>query len=373
MSAVVLALALLVQADRADDPTRLPPEVQRLCDLALHDRAEETMRETIRKALVDPQYQKHVPKLRAALCEILLAARRFPELKQEAEVLRQNKDPQLKALASSFLAVAAWRAGEIPEALKACDEAEKAASDRSATAFPDVRRRVRAIRAYAGWKRHESATHLLHFPPDSPLAADPAAFGRRLDQAFERIRASLNVAFEGKIEAFFFNDQAQADAIVGQALDFALPRERAYFARHDSAVGYGMASVVAFYAANRREKLPPQLPGLVEGFAAAQTDDPLWNRRRDEIPRRLKKKGSLRPLAELLAEPAGNAEYFAVAGSFVRWMIRARGAEKFAQLWAEFNDHAKREADSPDLLAPWIRVHGSSLAELEKAWRSSIR
>jgi hypothetical protein len=373
MTALFLALALLLQGDPADDPTRPPREVQRLRDLALHDRAEEAMREALRKVLADPQQQRHVPRHRAALCEILLEARKFPELKQEAEPLRQNRDPQLKALGWSFLAVVAWRTGEIPDALKACDEAEKAASERSANAFPDVRRRVRATRAYAGWKRHESATHVLHFPPDSPLASDPDAFGRRLDQAFERIRASLHVAFEGKIDAFFFKDQGQADEILGQPLDIALPRERAYFARHDSGVGYAMASVVSFYAANRREKFPPHLPGLAEGFAAAQTDDPLWNRRRDEIPRRLAKEGRLPVLAELLARPPEDARYFAIAGSFVRWLIRARGAEKFARLWEEFNDHAKREDGSTDLLAPWIRVYGAALPELEKAWRSSIR
>ena len=109
------------------------------------------------------------------------------------------------------------------------------------------------------------------------------------------------------------------------------------------------------------------------GFAASQAGEFLWDRRRDELPRRALKEGALPPLAELLARPAGDAQYYAATGSFVRWLIRTRGREKFRRLWAEYNDLLAVPGQVPDPRRPWIEVYNTPLEDLETAWRSSIK
>jgi len=371
MTAAVLFLALFTQGDRRDDPEARLKEALRLRDLGIHERSEELIREALRILIGDPQRPKDLPKYRAALCEILLSARKYPELMIEAGPLRQS--PRTRAHGCSLMACAAWKTGNAAEALASCDEGDRAAADPSGGASPEVRRRLKLVRGLLGWRRFETATHSFFCPPDSPITADPAGFGRRLDAAFERVRAEIDATVEGRIEAFFFNDQAQADAILERALSFALPAERVYYARADGAPGFTIAQVVSFFAVNRREKRPPRLPGLGEGFAASHAGDPLWDRRREELPRRALKEGTLPALSDLLARPAGDAEYYAMTGSFVRWLIRTRGREKFRRLWAEYNDLIGVDGKAADLRRPWSEVYGASLESLETAWRSSIK
>ncbi|HTF55854.1 MAG TPA: hypothetical protein VK661_01175 [Planctomycetota bacterium] len=371
MTAAVLLLALFTQGDRRDDPEARLKEALRLRDLGIHERSEELIREALRIVIGDPQRPKDLPKFRAALCEILLSARKYPELMIEAAPLRQN--PRTRAHGCSLVACAAWKSGNAADALAACDEGDRAAADPSGGASPEVRRRLRLVRGLLGWRRFETVTHTVFCPPDSPIVADPAGFGRRLDAAFERVRAELDASVDGRIEAFFFNDQAQADSILERALAFVQPAERAYYSRADAAPGFAIAQVVSFFAVNRREKQPPRLPGLVEGFAASHADDSLWDRRREELPRRALREGTIPALSDLLARPAGDAEYYALTGSFVRWLIRSRGRDRFRRLWAEYNDHLGVDAKAPDLRRPWVEVYGTPLEALETTWRSSIK
>jgi hypothetical protein len=362
----VLALALLSQhATRYEQLA----EAHRLRDLALYDRAEEVLRGFLNKSAGDPQAQKIVPEFRAALCEVLLAARKYDELKTEGEVLRRH--PKSKFLAITLLAAGAWHSGKVAEAKDLCDEADKAAAEPAAVASTDSLRRLRMIRGLLGWKRFETPTHIVHYPPDSPIDVNLKGFGYKVDAAFERVKADLGVEFPGKIEAFIFNDQAQADAIVERTLGLGHPASRSYFTRADAPPGFAIAQVLSFFVANRRERRPPKLPGLCEGFYAAHAADARWDRRREELPRQLAKDDAIPPLSEILGLPGRDAASFALSGAFVRWLIKTRGRELFRRLWAEFNELAGTEG--PESRLPWAEVYGDSPEVLEAAWRSSIK
>jgi hypothetical protein len=328
---------------------------------------EEILRNFLKAARRAPDPEDD-PGVQAAPGEVLLAARkRRPE--DRGRPLRRN--PKTRVHALSILAEAAWHAGQFAEATDFCDEGEKALADPASVATAASRGRFRMVRGLAGRKRFESATHVFHYPPDSPIAATPASFARRLDVAFDRVRTDLDVVFPGKLEAFFFNDQAQADAIVERTLATGLPAQRTYYSRADAPPGFANAQDVSFYVANRRERRPPKLAGFCEGFYAAHAEDPRWDRRRDDIPKKLAKNDSLPELNLLLDRPASDADAFALSGSFVRWLIRARGRENFRRFWAEYNDLAG--VGSPEPKKPWIEVYGVPLEDLEAGWRSSIR
>ena len=370
MSFTALLLVLLTQSQvlPRPDPDTLA-EAKRLAELALYDRAEDILRAFLKAAPAEPQVQKMIPEFRAALCEVLLAARKYDDLKAEAEALRRH--PKTRVHALSLLAAGAWHSGQAGEAVELCDEGEKAAADPSSVVSAPHLGRLRMIRNLLGWKRFETTTHIVHYPPDSPIAAQLVLFGRRLDTAFDRARADLDVAFPGKIEAFIFNDQAQADAIAERTLGTAVPALRTYYARADAPPGFAIAQVVSFFAANRRERRPPKLAGLCEGFYASHAEDPRWDRRREDIPRKLAKDDSLPTLESVLGRPGSDAKDLALSGSFVRWLIRSRGRELFRRLWADYNELSGPENYDPK--KPWTEVYGVSLADLEAGWRSSIR
>ena len=359
---------LAFQAAPRLDPGQQLSEANRLKDLGLHDRAETVLRAFIKAAPGDSQLQRWILEYRAVLCDVLLGARKLDDLRIEAEILRRNSEFKVAGL--SFLAAAAWHSGAVAEAEEFCAEADRVQD--KGIGDGESRRRLKMIRGVKGWKRFESATHVFHYPPESAVAADPVAMGKKLDLAFDRVRADLDVAFPGKIEAFFFDNQAQADAVVERSLTTAYPSQRTYFARADAPPGYAIAQVVSFYAANRRERRPPRLAGLCEGFFAAHAEDPLWDARRKEIPARLAAEGKLPDLEKVFAEPHGDAEALAVGGSFVRWLIRSRGRDNFRRFWAEYN-LLEGAGEKPDLLKPWVAVYGAPPSELEAAWRSSIK
>jgi hypothetical protein len=365
--AAFLAVLALQAAPRLDPGQQLA-EANRLRDLALHDRAEAILRAFIKAAPGDSQLTRWILEYRAVLCEVLLSSRQLDDLKIEAEVLRRNPDFRIQGL--SFLAAAAWHSGAVAEAQEFCAEADRIV-DKGA-GDEEFRRRLRMIGGLKGWKRFESATHVFHYPPESSIAADPVALGKRLDLAFDRVRADLDVTFPGKIEAYFFDNQAQADDIVERSLPTAVASQRTYYARADAPPGYAIAQVVSFYAANRHERRPPRLPGFCEGFYAAHAEDALWDLRRKEIPARLAAEDRLPKLVEIFAEPHADAEAYAVSGSFVRWLIRSRGRDNFRRFWGEYNI-LEGAGEKPDLLRPWVAVYGAPPSELEAAWRSSIK
>lgn len=344
------------QDDRDTDAFQFPSEAAeaerryRQGNLA---EAEKALRELLR--------QKPDEEVRRSLCQVLLRTREYAGLQAEAEALMSGRKPLHRAFAWAMKAFAAWKLGTAEEAHKACAEAERLANESSPYAFPDVRRIVRCVRAFVGWKRHECGTHVIYYPPDSPIAGDIVNVGRRLDDDFVRIQSALDALFEGKIEAYLFNDQGQADAILGWPLNFSAPRDRAMYALHHAGLGHHVAHILSFYAAGGRHKERPRLRGLIEGFATAFAGDALSERRMREIPSRMLRREEL-PALDAALRQEGDAAHAAVLGSFVRWMYETKGKNAFIRFWVEYNDHED----------PWKTVYGVTLRELEEQWRSSI-
>ncbi|HKS17457.1 MAG TPA: hypothetical protein VJU16_09110, partial [Planctomycetota bacterium] len=131
MRIAAFLLLLLSQAQSRVEPEAQLAEAKRLGEFALFDRAEEILRSYLKASPAEPQLQKMTPEFRAALCEVLLAARKYDDLKVEADPLRKN--PKTRVHALSILAAGAWHAGQIAEALEFCDEGDKAAADPGST------------------------------------------------------------------------------------------------------------------------------------------------------------------------------------------------------------------------------------------------
>src|SRR5262245_47571648 len=132
MRTLAFLALLLSQSVSRQEPEAALAEAARLRELALYDRAEELLRRFLKATPTESQSQKVIPEFRVALCEVLLGARKFEELKSEAEILRRNPKTRVQGLA--FLASAAWHAGLVPEAAEYCDEAERLPVDPGAPA-----------------------------------------------------------------------------------------------------------------------------------------------------------------------------------------------------------------------------------------------
>src|SRR5262245_61193653 len=97
LTAILLVALTQSQVLPRPDPEHLA-EARRLAELALYDRAEEILRNFLKAAPAEPQFQKLIPDFRAALCEVLLAARKYDDLKAEAEALRRHPKTRVHAL-----------------------------------------------------------------------------------------------------------------------------------------------------------------------------------------------------------------------------------------------------------------------------------
>lgn len=349
MTAALLALALLAQDARDPDPDPLPPEADAAFRSGKLDAAEEAMRALLRA--------KPSADLRVGLCRVLLRARKFAELKVEAEgILKSTTDASGVAVARAMLAVCAFRAGDSAAAAREADASVQAADQRSPYAVPWARRTARAARALSAWRRLETEHHVVFVPADQE--ASLAGLGELAERLSRAPREALDAPARPKIEIYVFADQVQADAIVGWPLPSVLPRERAVYVSAGGSIGHPLALVHA-HAAGR--DAPPVW--LAQGFAGAFAGDGPWPGRIEEIPTALARAGKLPPLADFAGRPGGGAEMTAVAGSFVRWLHRERGAERLRRFWTV----------RPDAKDPWREAYGEPLESLEAAWRSSIR
>lgn len=353
MIAAVLALALLAQDMRDADPDPLPPEADAAFRAGRLDAAEEAMRALIlAKASTD---------LRVGLCRVLLRARKTDALKAEAAViLKATADPQGVAYARAMLAVCAFRAGDPAAAAKEADAAIAAADQRSPYAFPWVRRTAKAARALAAWPRAEGEHHVVFGPPE--LEPRLRGLADRADELSRFAREAIGANGLPKIEIFVFADQVQADSIVGFPLPSALPRERAVHVAAGGSLGHPLALIHGWTAAVSRGKEPPPV-WLGQGFAGAFAGDGPWPDRIVEIPAELRRTNRLPALKEFAGRGGGGSELTAVAGSFVRWLHRERGADRLRRLWTSW--HEAKD--------PWTETYGEDLDTLEAAWRSSIK
>ncbi len=354
MTRLLATLVLLAaQDDRDTDPAKLPGEAEKYYRLALYDEAEKDLRAQVAKSPND--------KARAGLLQVLVRARRHDDVVKEAAALfAETKDEQVKVLALVAQAQAFWKKGEIDAAKQAAEHAVQVADLKGANALPDLRRWAATTIAFLPWKRVEGKRVEVWTAPDGK--SDARALAARLDKAAEAMMKALGVTMAERVEVYVFDDQRQADAVLATPLNFAVPRDGAIYVLADAAMGHELAHVVCFRIANRRLKERPRCSFLIEGTAAAFSQEPLWERRIAEVPRDLSRRGKLRGLAEFAKETGGGADFTACAGSFVKMICEKHGRDVFLRLWAEFNDHED----------PWSAVIGRTLAELAADWSSYV-
>jgi len=87
-----------------------------------------------------------------------------------------------------------------------------------------------------------------------------------MDGLYERNCQLLGAKVPDKIEAYYFNDPAQADAIMGAQLNFAAPLQRAFYSHHNATPAHEMTHVISFYVGTRDRKKRPRSRFLNEGL-----------------------------------------------------------------------------------------------------------
>ena len=92
----------------------------------------------------------------------------------------------------------------------------------------------------------------------------------------------------------------------------------------------------------------------------------------DDWVRQLAKEGKLPALSRLVEETSfaaiGEQVTYPVSGSFVRFLVRTRGLPSFKQIYPAFG----RTLDVSALNERMQEIYGSSLADLERAWRTAV-
>ncbi len=343
------------QDDRDDDSTKLPGDIDRLYRLGHWESTEKLMREAVAKDGSDRN--------RSGLVNVLYRARKYDECMKECELLAGTKDPALRALALAIKGMCAWKKGDAAGARTWCDQATAIADAKAANAYPAARRIVRMTLAFSTWKWHESKHFIVIHPAGSPLASDLASFEAKLEAAYAATVGALDTPLDDRIEVYCFTDQRHADDVLGVPLSFTVARERAMYVLPTSSLGHGIAHVVSFWTASRRDRERPRSVFLREGVACAFACERLWDDRMAEVPPALVREGRLSLLTELLSRDASGAEFTATSGAFVRWLRESRGAEKFLKLWTEYNDHVD----------PWMQIYGEKIDAIDVAWRRSLK
>jgi hypothetical protein len=116
-----------------------------------------------------------------------------------------------------------------------------------------------------------------------------------------------------------------------------------------------------------RDHLQEMAPGFLSDGVAALTDSLLAELDAIPTPNPLALKAAVRCYD---SEPRVQAAIYAIAGSFVQFLIEAHGLVKFRALYLDTPLFAGRlEAGRP---TRWMRVYDHSLAALEAEWKSLI-
>jgi hypothetical protein len=220
--------------------------------------------------------------------------------------------------------------------------------------------------------RIETEHFVIHYARRKEIDDDIALIARDHEFRYRQVVAQLGAAPAGKLRSFYFADRDQKARWFGaRDVEMAKPWRREIYLDHrgfpHGSLRHEIAHVVAsafgdpvFGVATRRGVFAN--PGLIEGLAVA-VDWPGGYERPTphEAVRAMRELGPLPSLGQLLSLEffsVSSARGYTIAGSFLRFLLDDRGAERLRALYRSGGD--------------FPAAYGASLAELEAAWRAMI-
>jgi hypothetical protein len=226
--------------------------------------------------------------------------------------------------------------------------------------------------------RVESEHFVLHFSTHGPWARDIVAHAADAEAAWSQLAdltgggATVHLAPDRRVHAFLFDSAAQKRALTGAGpTQIAKPwRNEIYLSaegyphpslRHELAHVFFATVGDRLFGISRRG-LGVNV-GLIEGAATAVA----WARvplDPHETARVLLDAKMLPPLQSLMSprfHTLNSAIAYSAAGSFCRWLLDTRGAERFAKLY--------KEGGSDD---GFVAIYGEAPEKLEAGWRTFL-
>jgi hypothetical protein len=220
--------------------------------------------------------------------------------------------------------------------------------------------------------RIETEHFIIHYAHTKDIDADIALIAEDHEFRYRQVVAQLGVAPEGKLVSFYFADREQKARWFGaRAVEMAKPWRREIYVEHrgfphDSLrheIAHAVASAFGdpvFGVAVRHGVFAN--PGLIEGLAVA-IDWPggYEHPTPHELVRAMQGMGVQPSIGQLLSLEffsVSSARGYTTAGSFLRFLLDRRGADKLRALYRSGGDFAA--------------VYGASLASLEAEWRAMI-
>ena len=295
---------------------------------------------------------------RLALAEVYYRDRKFDAAEKECKTVVGTGSPAEKALAHAILGDVYRRAGKPAEARQEYEAAKALGEGKTDEEFADANARVQRGLGVLDWENVEGERAIIYLPPDSKIKGTAARYAQIYDGLVGTVERSGGGSFEGKLEVYYFSTSDEWKSILG---------DREWW--NDSAqekmiyilVGRTFLNpmrTLSFYLGNRQMKEKPGSKFLTDGFAMGYCGSGTWGRRVRGNASQMKKQGKLPPLAELL--PSHNGM---LGASFLWYLIRAHGPEKFNVFWNSFDD------DENALTT----VYGKSIEEIEKEWHATIK
>jgi hypothetical protein len=209
----------------------------------------------------------------------------------------------------------------------------------------------------------------LRYASGGPWARDIALHARDFEFRWTELRQTLGTAPDGKITCWLFDSAEQKRRYLGAShTQIAKPWRREIYLQHADwphpVVKHELAHVLAgafgdpiFHVARRGFHFSV---GLIEGAAVA-ADDPPQRVSLDQQVKIMRAEGLLPPLERIFGPgffAYSGPQAYTAAGSFCRFLIETRGAERFRALYRSAGDFAS--------------VYGEPLQALERAWLQRV-
>jgi hypothetical protein len=208
--------------------------------------------------------------------------------------------------------------------------------------------------AYDGWLSLESKHLLLRYPPDHPRAADMAAYGAKLDEAFESICTALGIQYTERVTAWLYRDEEQGKQLTGRKLAYADPEGRAFHQAPNNSLAHELVHVLALklgYA---------QTAALGEGLAAwLDGNGADWHRQQAKA---LLDAGTLPSVDALFEHFRDQKDGYPAAAALCGYLIETYGLPKFVKLYVSTDPRKAAQG-----------VLGADFKTIEEAWHAALR